>query len=171
MNEEERYTTAVEVRVLAAIINKKAMRDLEQRLEARNAGVSGLQYGVLQFLRHHHGTISEMSRKMMLAPPTLVPVVDALEQKGLVERGRDPEDRRRTPLVLTASGVETLARLPLVDSADSVVRSLDSMGDAKAQALTELLHELVRHMSDLGDAAWEERHAAHHRAWPSPGGG
>ena len=171
MNEDELCATAVEVRVLAAIVNKMAIRDLEQRLEACNAGVSCLQYGVLQFLRHHHGTISELSRKMMLAPPTLVPVVDALEQKGLVERGRDPQDRRRTPLLLTASGLETLERMPLVDSADSVVHSLKSMGDAKTQTLTELLHELVGHMSGHGDMAFDNRHGTIRRAWQSGGSG
>ncbi len=163
MTNEEFYAAAIEIRILAAIVNKMAMRDLEQRLEAHNAGVSGLQYGVLQFLRHHNGTISELSRKMMLAPATLVPVVDALEQKGLVERGKDPQDRRRTPLLLTAGGLETLERMPLVDSDDSLVHSLESMGDAKTQTLSDLLRELVKQMSGHGDAACDHKHDTNRR--------
>jgi DNA-binding MarR family transcriptional regulator len=160
MNEEEHYAAAREIRFLALIINKMAMRDLEQRLEANNAGVSGPQYGVLRFLKHHGGTISELSRKMRLAPATLVPVVDALEQKGLVERGKDLQDRRRTPLLLTARGLETLERMPMVDSADSLVQGLTSMGDAKTQTLSELLQELAKHMSVQGAMGFDHHHAA-----------
>jgi DNA-binding MarR family transcriptional regulator len=151
MNEEELYAAAVEVRVLAAIVHKMAFRDLVRRLEASNAGVSGLQYGVLRFLQRHPSTLSEMSRTMRLAPPTLLPVVDALEQKGLVERGRDPEDRRRTPLLLTAGGLQTLERLPLVGGADSLAISLQAMGDDKTRTLCELLRELTQHISGHGD--------------------
>ena len=47
-----------------AIVNKMAMRDLEQRLEARQAGVSGLQYAVLGHLRRESTTLSDLSRKL-----------------------------------------------------------------------------------------------------------
>ena len=104
MTTEETNALAVQIRVLAAVVNKMAMRDLEQRLEARQAGVSGLQYAVLGRLRRESVTLSDLSRRLSLAPATLVPVVDALELKGLVERGRDPLDRRRVPLYLTRGG-------------------------------------------------------------------
>jgi DNA-binding MarR family transcriptional regulator len=168
MKAEEQYAAAVEIRILAAIINKLSMRDLELRLDTCKAGVTGPQYGLLRFLKHHGGTISEMSRKMMLAPATLVPVVDALEQKGLVERGKDPQDRRRTPLLLTADGLETLERMPVVDSADSLVHSLAAMGDVKTETLAALLQELAKHMSGHDEAAWDNKHALRRRIG-SPG--
>lgn len=147
MTTEETNALAVQIRVLAAIVNKMAMRDLEQRLEARQAGVSGLQYAVLGHLKRESTTLSDLSRKLSLAPATLVPVVDALEMKGLVERGRDPLDRRRVPLYLTAGGEATLDRLPLVDGDDSLVRSITAMGSVRACQLFDLLHELAKRMS------------------------
>jgi DNA-binding MarR family transcriptional regulator len=147
MTTEETNALAVQIRVLAAVVSKMAMRDLEQRLEARQAGVSGLQYGVLGHLRRESATLSDLSRKLSLAPATLVPVVDALEVKGLVQRGRDPLDRRRVPLYLTVAGEATLDRLPLVDSDDSLVRSITDMGTARACSLFDLLHELANRMS------------------------
>jgi DNA-binding MarR family transcriptional regulator len=147
MTTENTSALAVQIRVLAAIVNKMAMRDLEQRLEARQAGVSGLQYVVLGHLRRESNTLSDLSRKLSLAPATLVPVVDALETKGLVERSRDPSDRRRVPICLTAGGEATLERLPLVDGDDSLLRSITAMGSVRAGQLFDLLHELAKRMA------------------------
>ncbi len=147
MTTEEIEALALQIRALAAVVNKLAMRDLEQRLEARQVGVSGLQYAVLGRLRRNSTTLSDLSRRLSLAPATLVPVVDALESKGLVERGRDPQDRRRMPLHLTPAGEATVDRLPLVDGEDSLVRSITAMGSARASQLFDLLHELARRMS------------------------
>jgi DNA-binding MarR family transcriptional regulator len=147
MTTEDTSALAVRIRVMAAIVNKMAMRDLEQRLEARQAGVSGLQYAVLRRLRRESSTLSDLSRKLSLAPATLVPVIDALQLKGLLERGRDPLDRRRVPLYLTAAGEATLGRLPLVDNDDSLLCSIKAMGSVRACQLFDLLDELARRMS------------------------
>ena len=81
---------------------------------------------------------------MTLAPGTPVPVVDALEQKGLVVRGHDKQDRRTgKSLTVTASGLQLLQRLPQNAPDDAIVHGLLDMGDLKAQQLIDLLGELI----------------------------
>ncbi len=53
----------------------------------------------------------EVSRLMRIDPADVVGVVDILEQAGLVERRRDPDDRRRYALSLTKAGAGRMARI------------------------------------------------------------
>lgn len=148
MSAAELPEAAAEIRILAAILTKTATRELEQRLHAAGVEVGGLQYGVLRVLQRGEQTISELSRRMRLDPSTLVPVVDALERKGLARRGQDPRDRRRMPIALTASGADLLARVPFLAAADSLVASLRQLGPAGQAQLLSLLRELIRGLPD-----------------------
>ncbi len=98
------YSTALEIHILTAVIAKKTVHALRQRLDMADAGTSGLQYKILRALDCREQTISKLSHHFMLDPSTLVPAVDALERKGFATRGRDPNDCRRVPLSLTARG-------------------------------------------------------------------
>ncbi len=144
--EDKCCIAASEIRILISIIIKMAGRDLEHRLEASGTGLSSLQYGVLHLISHHQSTLSELSRVMMLAPATLVPVVDALERRGLIRRGTDLKDRRRTPLSATESGAQLLRRVPFVDANDALLASLNRMGEDKSAELLRLLRELAEGM-------------------------
>ena len=144
----ELHATALETRILLSIVNKWSARCLEQRLHAAGLPISSLQYGVMRLLCRERHTISELSRKMALAPATLVPVVDALERHGYVARGRDPKDRRRTPLVLTEQGAAILSDIPPVVDDDVLVRGLAALGPEKRRQLLALLRELLGTLPD-----------------------
>lgn len=142
------HLLAREVRILTTIIAKVAHESLEQQLAACEAGVSAMQYGMLRMLQARPRTISELSRTFVVDPSTLVPVVDALERKGLVRRARDPMDRRRVPLVLTDGARELLGRdLPL-ERGDRLAHGLSAMGEGRAQQLLLLLRELMCQLPD-----------------------
>ncbi len=151
MSEEELYPVALELHILAGMLAKLGKRDLDRRLDACDSCLSGLSFAIVSFLSCKDQTISEIGRHMMIAPPTLVPVVDSLERQGLVRRGQDPHDRRRTPLSVTKSGAEMLERVPMVDRGDALVRSLEEMGYEKARQLLDLLRKLVALM-------WQAEH-------------
>ncbi|SRR6266545_5611124 len=151
----ELHATALEVRILLSIVNKWSARCLEQRLHDEGLPISSLQYGVIRLLCRGQHTISELSRKMTLAPATLVPAVDALERHGYVTRGHDPKDRRRTPLALTELGAAVLAGIPPVADADALVRSLAGLGSEKRGQFLALLRELVGAMPDGAEVVAE----------------
>jgi DNA-binding MarR family transcriptional regulator len=147
MKTEELYTAANEIRILAALVTKMTGRDLQRRLDSWGTGVSELQYGIMRLLSYQEHTISELSCKFMLDPSTLVPAVDALERKKFARRGTDPVDRRRNPLSLTEHGAEFVARVRVVDSQDSLVKSLNAMNGEQCHQLLMLLRELVSRMA------------------------
>lgn len=137
--------------VFISLATKLAGRDQEQRIAEKLPGIRGLEFGVMQILKDRERTLGELAHLMMLAPATLVPVVDRLEKKKLVMRGSDPQDRRRNPLRLTDPGRAMIAQIPQFASDDLMTRSLQAMGAEKAARLNELLKELVQNLSPEED--------------------
>jgi DNA-binding MarR family transcriptional regulator len=70
----------------------------------------------------------ELGGRMGLDPSGLVGAIDELERMGLVERRRDPADRRRNAVGLTTEGTATLrkARRVVTDSARELLGALDA---------------------------------------------
>ena len=137
-----------DVRILASILARMAQMSFEQQLQDLNFGVSPMQYGVMRSLCRDQHTISELSRKFAVDPSTLVPVVDALERKGLVLRERDPQDRRRVPLALTDAGEALLQQATPLGHDDAFYKALADMGAERAQLLRSLLKEAIGAMPE-----------------------
>jgi len=71
----------------------------------REAGLTEQQWRVLRVLWDlNEVTFREMADLTLIAPPSLVGVIDRLEARGLVSRRRSTSDRRAVDISLTAEG-------------------------------------------------------------------
>src|SRR3954469_8540087 len=77
--------------------------------ELESLGIQIRHFGALNALAGGVPSQRELADRLGVSTPVVVEMVDALEAKGLVERRRDPSDRRSNALVVTAAGREALA--------------------------------------------------------------
>lgn len=89
----------------------------------------------------------DLARRLGVAPSLIVALADQLQELGALERVRDPEDRRRQVLSLTAEGRRLLS--DCVAAAQSLDEELTSeLSDTQRAALTRGLRLLgERHLS------------------------
>ena len=118
---------------LGMTAKKQAVEELEA------AGYSAYDYGVLALVAEGvcraQGTIADA---LGLDRGQLVGLLDGLEERGLIERKRDPDDRRRHSVVLTADGKRQLSRLR------SIVKRIEDEFFAPLDAEErEQLHQLL----------------------------
>ena len=70
-----------------------------------SAGLTATQFGVLATLLHNGARSQrELSREVLTSPGNMTELIDRLEQRGLVQRARQPSDRRAMQVVLTPAG-------------------------------------------------------------------
>jgi len=90
----------------------KALQDYSQTVYS-HFGITGPQLWILKTL-YQNGSLSlgELSKGMYLNPSTITGVVDRLENRGFVLRGRNKIDRRVIKVQLTSKGTELVKKAP-----------------------------------------------------------
>lgn len=96
--------------------------------------------------RHQHRypadelRLSGLARRLHIAPRSATEVVDALCERGLVQREPSATDRRATSLVLTPAGEALLADVRAASPATEVFAALT---DAERTRLAALLQKIL----------------------------
>jgi DNA-binding MarR family transcriptional regulator len=80
-------------------------------------------------------TVGEAAVHLNRAQSVVSEIVDGLERKDLLQRERDPDDRRRTLVWLTPAGQDTLRRDGEVLGAAALTAALERMSDTDRTAL------------------------------------
>ena len=86
-----------------------------------------------------HGIkVSDISKALRVAPPTITQLINSLEANGYVERTMDIADRRAVRVKITEQGGSTIAK-----AADAFFESFNGLveylGEDKSKELAELL--------------------------------
>jgi DNA-binding MarR family transcriptional regulator len=105
---------------------------------ARDAGVEPQQHQLLLAVKGMPPdvapSIGEVASRLQIVHHSAVELVDRLEEQGLIQRRRNPDDRRQVFLSLTQKGERVLRELTVHHR-----RELATMGPELASALRKLL--------------------------------
>ncbi|HET8647102.1 MAG TPA: MarR family transcriptional regulator [Vicinamibacteria bacterium] len=119
-----------------------ALRPLAEVLKAE--GLSHTQYNVLRILRGAGaGGLScrEVGERMVTREPDLTRLLDRLEKRGLIARGREARDRRVVVTRITREGLAVLERLDQPAAASSR-QALGHLGPEGLRTLARLLDQV-----------------------------
>jgi MarR family transcriptional regulator, lower aerobic nicotinate degradation pathway regulator len=112
-----------------------------------DAGFETYDYGVLAMLAEGARlTQANIADALALDPSRLVALLDSLEDRGLIMRQRDPEDRRRHVVSITTKGERELAQLREI--VGELEEAFLSPLDAKDR---KTLHELLQRLACAHD--------------------
>jgi DNA-binding MarR family transcriptional regulator len=118
------------------------LRGVEETLRSFN--LTHPQYNVLRILGGAGAAglpCGELSARMITRDPDITRLLDRLEKRGYVRRGRGVEDRRVVRAYLTEEGGAALRSLDK-PMRDAVRGPLAPLGAAKLEQLTGLLEEI-----------------------------
>lgn len=108
----ERDTQAMAVLLRIARINRDITRALSNAVSDAVSSVDTGTFAVLLLLRisgaPYEASPSWLADTMQIYPNHLSNLLDRLKTNGLVERRRDPDDRRRVVVRLTPAGVDAI---------------------------------------------------------------
>ncbi|MEH6965692.1 MarR family winged helix-turn-helix transcriptional regulator [Priestia megaterium] len=89
----------------------KALQQMENKFSEGLLpfNINSKQYGVLLFIEENpYSSQKDISENLQIDRTTMVSHIDHLETLGLVERTRNPNDRRSYSLLITEKGKEVL---------------------------------------------------------------
>jgi len=88
--------------------------DLRSKQLSREVGLTGPQLLVLQNIGAQPNImVRQIAENINLSPATVTSILDRLEARGLVNRVRSTEDKRKVAISLTGSGEASLQAAPL----------------------------------------------------------
>jgi DNA-binding MarR family transcriptional regulator len=118
-------------------------RDLWKRRITERTGLPFSRIKILRTLRSSGSMpLEELAAAAAMDPSAATVTVNDLEERGLVVRATDPENRRSKLVTITELGREVLA--DALATHDPPPEAFDALTDSELIALRDLLHKLDR---------------------------
>ncbi|MEM4912302.1 MAG: MarR family transcriptional regulator [Metallosphaera sp.] len=136
-----------ETEVLTSIsrVYRAAKRELNNRLESH--GFSYVDFLILMQVKDSPKSMVYLAKEVLMTQAGITAAIDRLEEKGLVKRERDKEDRRIINVQITERGVKATEEAIQVfnELAVDLVKDLSDEDKAKlVELLDKLLEKLMK---------------------------
>ena len=148
MKEDERKRLAEDI--IDGMEQVMRIRGAAFRDELEKQGVTLPQFHLLKMVEVHGGlTVTEASRIMLVAPPTVSRMIDGLCSKGFLERRGDPDDQRVTRIVLTRRG-RTVVRKVADLQVSLLMELMEGENPERLKVFADLLEKFTRRWAEEG---------------------
>ena len=104
-----------DVRLLRSYLDSVTLSDGIQTRIWHVAQLTLAQVRALRKLAKQPRSLGQLGAELALAPPSVTRLVDRLEERGLIERRRDDDDRRKVLANLTTEGRRLVGEIPLLE--------------------------------------------------------
>jgi len=109
-----------------------------------------VQTRVMRRLAKEPQSLGQLGTELALAPPSMTRLVDRLEERGLIERRRDGEDRRKVMAGLTEKGRRLISVIPFLEGT-AIRTAVDRMSVVDRERIARSMREFntaVRQVED-----------------------
>jgi DNA-binding MarR family transcriptional regulator len=101
-----------------------------------------VQVRVLRRLAKEPQSLGQLGTELALAPPSMTRLADRLEERALIERQRDLEDRRKVVATLTDEGRRLVSAIPFLEGT-AIRVAVDRMKVADRERIAAALREFT----------------------------
>lgn len=117
--------------------------------KVKSLGLTRAQWSVIvQLCRKDGLSQNELAELLEIEQPSLVKLLDKLEESALVERRQDPKDRRAKHVFLTAKSAEVLEPMQSI-SQEIRQNMLNGLSEAEQELLLAQLSKIKSNLLDL----------------------
>lgn len=130
---------------LMSDVSRLMRRRFDER--ARSSGATGPQWRTLKILERREGlNQGQLAELLEVEPITCCRMIDRLEEAGLVERRRDPSDRRAWRIYLTEKARPVLEELRGI-AHEMIEQALQGLDSRQRDELIESLNTIRSNMT------------------------
>jgi DNA-binding MarR family transcriptional regulator len=128
------------IRLLRAYLDAVTLSEALQTRIWHAAQLTLVQVRVLRRLAKQPQSLGQLGTELALAPPSVTRLVDRLEERALIERQRDAEDRRKVVATLTDEGRRLVSAIPFLEGT-AIRVAVDRMKVADRERIAAALRE------------------------------